>query len=84
MKGFFDAHDYQCKLIYRKADISRVCFFFVMGKNTGPGQGVFFLNCEAETTNAPPPGAYSMFEFEPTKSWSFVSTRFGDLEMRRL
>lgn len=57
-----------------------------MGKNTGPGQGViFFLKlCEAETTNAPPAGAYGMFEFEPTKSWSFVSTHFGDLEIRRL
>lgn len=83
-RGFFDAHDCQCKLIYRKADISRVCFFCDWKKHRA-GPGSFFLKlCEAETTNAPPAGAYSMFEFEPTKSWSFVSTHFGDLEIRRL
>ena len=69
---------------YRKNLISAAFVFFVMGKNPPRTRELFFWNCEAETTNAPPPGAYSMFEFEPTKSWSFVSNHFGDLEMRRL
>lgn len=30
------------------------------------------------------PGAYGMFEFEPTKPCFSVSTHFGDLEIRRL
>lgn len=43
-RGFFDAHDCQCKLILqKKTHISRVCFFWVMGKKPTQDQGVIFF-----------------------------------------
>ena len=68
-----DAHGYQCKLISIKAS----SFFFISCERFSDGkksQG-FFGKCEAK------PGAYSMFQLEPSKSWFFASTNFGDLEI---